>query len=74
MNRTREQWSKDLGCCHREFNIFLFAVVSCIIGTLPLIFYGTLYALTKRQERSRILVEGKLYQVVLNLNAIFTII
>ncbi|XP_014102988.3 osteopetrosis-associated transmembrane protein 1 [Bactrocera oleae] len=57
MNRTREQWSKDLGCCHREFNIFLFAVVSCIIGTLPLIFYGTLYALTKRQERSRILVE-----------------
>ncbi|XP_018787969.1 PREDICTED: osteopetrosis-associated transmembrane protein 1-like [Bactrocera latifrons] len=57
MNRTREEWSKDLGCCHREFNILLFAVVSCIVGTLPLIFYGTLYAITKRQERNHSIIE-----------------
>ncbi|XP_011195558.1 osteopetrosis-associated transmembrane protein 1 [Zeugodacus cucurbitae] len=57
MNRTREQWSKDLGCCRREFDILLFSVVSCIIGVLPILFYGTLYVLTKRQERNRPLIE-----------------
>lgn len=57
MNRTREQWSKDLGCCHREFDILLFVVASCIIGTLPLLFYVTMYVLTKQQERNRIIIE-----------------
>ncbi|XP_011195561.2 osteopetrosis-associated transmembrane protein 1 [Zeugodacus cucurbitae] len=51
MNRTRAHWSKDLNCCHREFDMLLFLVTCCIVVLLPLLFYSTTYALTKRQER-----------------------
>ncbi|XP_053956437.1 osteopetrosis-associated transmembrane protein 1 isoform X2 [Anastrepha ludens] len=58
MNRTRAHWSKDLGCCHREFDKLLFLVICGMVGFLPLLFYGTTFALTKRQERNHdILIE-----------------
>ncbi|XP_067643004.1 osteopetrosis-associated transmembrane protein 1 [Eurosta solidaginis] len=58
MNRTRAHWSKELGCCHREFDKLLFVVVCSIVAILPLVFYGTTFALTKRQERNHgILIE-----------------
>ncbi|XP_011205864.2 osteopetrosis-associated transmembrane protein 1 [Bactrocera dorsalis] len=51
MNRTRAHWSKDLNCCHREFNMLLFLITCGIVVLLPLLFYSSTYALTKRQER-----------------------
>ncbi|XP_039963260.1 osteopetrosis-associated transmembrane protein 1-like [Bactrocera tryoni] len=51
MNRTRAHWSKDLDCCHREFDMLLFLITCGIVVLLPLLFYSSTYALTKRQER-----------------------
>ncbi|XP_018787968.1 PREDICTED: osteopetrosis-associated transmembrane protein 1-like [Bactrocera latifrons] len=51
MNRTRVHWSKDLDCCHRKFDMLLFLITCGIVVLLPLLFYSSTYALTKRQER-----------------------
>ncbi|XP_065362295.1 osteopetrosis-associated transmembrane protein 1 [Calliphora vicina] len=52
MNRTRNMWSKELDCCHRNYNITLFTIALCITSCLPLLFYATTYFITKRQERN----------------------
>ncbi|CAD7004699.1 unnamed protein product [Ceratitis capitata] len=52
MNRTREHWSKDLKCCHRQFNPLIFLIACGIAAILPALFYASTYALTKRQERN----------------------
>ncbi|XP_037941818.1 osteopetrosis-associated transmembrane protein 1 [Teleopsis dalmanni] len=50
MNRTRNNWSKELRCCHREFKITFFMITTGIITCLFVIFYGGIYTFTKRQE------------------------
>ncbi|XP_036336386.1 osteopetrosis-associated transmembrane protein 1 [Rhagoletis pomonella] len=56
MNRTRAHWSKDLKCCHREFDYMLFLVVCGFIAILPILFYGTTFFLTKHQERNYVTI------------------
>ncbi|XP_061389755.1 uncharacterized protein LOC133324945 [Musca vetustissima] len=51
MNRTRNNWSKVLKCCRREFNMTLYTVALSIICALPILFYSATYFITKRQER-----------------------
>ncbi|KAI8121379.1 hypothetical protein FF38_07058 [Lucilia cuprina] len=52
MNRTRNMWSKELHCCHRDYNVTLFTIALGIILCLPLLFYSSTYLITKRQERN----------------------
>lgn len=61
MNRTRNLWSKELNCCRREYNMTLFTIALCLIGSLPILFYTSTYCITKYQEQrqQRVLYDGK---------------
>lgn len=51
MNRTRRYWSGDLNCCRDETsNYVTFIALSVIIGILPIVFYSSVYIITKREE------------------------
>ncbi|XP_001352856.4 osteopetrosis-associated transmembrane protein 1 [Drosophila pseudoobscura] len=51
MNRTRSNWSKTLGCCHRDVKLNTFLIAVCVVVLLPIVtFYITVIVLTKRRE------------------------
>lgn len=51
MNKTRRSWSADLGCCRdKSSSVITFIIVACFFSSMPLIFYLTMFLVTKRYE------------------------